>query len=179
MEWEIVGNPSEDTEKMSPEVSDDHFCGIVAVAARRYQFKLHFVLVLDEVLHCRRDLIVQDVLLRCDVGARELQHKCLICLYHFGVFSALHGLDQDAAAIYFHHDQDIFVTSHGPYWELARMIRENGSSYVIYLDVDITLLFATELVCIARFQWCWFRFCGALFFRVWFICPFSVAVVSG
>jgi hypothetical protein len=44
-----------------------------------------------------------------NAGPFQLEQERIVCLYHFGVLVALHGLDKDGIAINFHHNHDVFV----------------------------------------------------------------------
>ena len=95
-----------------------------------------------------------------DVCLFEAQHECLVCPYHFRIFPAFHGLNQNSAAVNVDHDHDVFVARQGSCGELAGLVRVNGFTYVIYFGVDIALLLAPESLSVAYFKGCWLEFGG-------------------
>ena len=71
-------------------------------------------------------------------------YQCLVRSYHFGVFETFHWLDQDATAVNFHHDHDVFVAREQSFWKLSSLIRENGLPYFVYFGKVVSFLLVFE-----------------------------------
>ena len=78
MEWKVVDDPGQNTQKNGLGVSDGHLCGVVAVAVRGDKFHLHFMLIPYDYLCGFSHFVIEDMFLRYDTHPLEAEHQCAV-----------------------------------------------------------------------------------------------------
>ena len=111
--------------------------------------------------------VVLHVFCMCFLGTMPV---CLSWLrstsyaYHLRILVTFHGFNKDGIAVDFNQHHDVFVAALETCRELAHLVGEHGSVYLVCFNVHITYFLAMELRGFACFEWDRLFFGGAYVF---------------
>lgn len=149
---------------MGFEVLEGYFGCILTMTTGRDELVLHFVVVGYELFHGFGNFVVQDVLLRDDVGVgtAEAIHNGHAGAGELGIFVAFKLFNEDAVAVNIHEDHDISIVQEGARRKLACLIGEDSFVDVVDGSEDVALLLPAERTGVAFLH---LQGAGALFGR--------------